>query len=164
MAQLPDRKHALVIVLAAAFGVASCSGGSETGPPVLSSIEASTQTQETIRVQINLPGLGHMDVVDGVVLDQGVVIAEFRFQAGLVFAEEPAAENDWRPSTSLVEEANTAIVGLPGPGIYTFKIDEVGYWGGCGTCGHGMSGGSVEAKVVDGSLVELDLGEETWIS
>lgn len=161
--RIPGRSKLMVVVIAAGTSV-GCTARSDEGPPVAFTVESSGVLQEPIKVEVELPGLGHMDVVSGAVLNEGVEVATFQFQPGLVFEDEPSADNGWRPPTSFVEGVNLVSVELPGPGNYTFEINEVGYWGGCGTCGHGMSGGSVEARVVGGSLVVLDLGEKTWVS
>lgn len=120
---------------------------------------------QAISVAVRLPGTGHMDVIDGWVVDgDGNRVATFQFDASFDFLEAPSGDNNYRPPTSWTDAERIVEVELPGDGTYVFEIGEVAYWGGCGTCGRGMTGGSVEEAVTDGSVVELDLGEQAWVS
>lgn len=152
----------MIVMVGSSLG--ACVSSESSGTPAVTTVPESDEAG-TISVLVRLPGTGHMDVIDGWVLDgDGERVASFAFDASFVFVEQPSSDNDYRPPTSWVDAEPVTPVELPGEGTYVFEIGEVAYWGGCGTCGRGLTGGSVEARVVDGSVVELDLGEEAWVS
>ena len=137
-------------------------GACTTGDPLAGPVGTSELTSvdpTPITVTVSLPRAGHSEAVDGSVTNgNGEVVASFRLVPDFVFLEDGSAENDYRPSTSSVVGGTSATVELPGAGTYTFTIDGVFFWGGCGTCGAIFDGGSVERDVLDGSAVKLDLG------
>ena len=150
----------IAAILTGATLAAGCTGtDSVAGPDPTSQFTDSVASEALISVTVSLPQGGHSDAVDGTVADeQGRVVATFRIDPDFIFLEDSSAANIYGPSTSLQPDGTNAVVELPGPGTYTFSIDGVFYWGGCGTCGAIYDGGTVKLSVEEGSAVTLDLG------
>lgn len=157
----------MLVVLAVLFVAfaAGCTDSGEVGPDPAAGLAQQDQGGSPITVIVRLPESGHMDSVQGSIVDaEGAEVAVFKLEAGFVFLEDSSASNDYRPATSMVEGATQAAVELPVAGEYRFSIDDVFYWGGCGTCGRAFAGGEVTRDVRDGSVIDLDLGESTGAS
>lgn len=154
----------ILMVVLAGFAV-GCTTPDVAGPDPTGGLVRQDQGASPITVIVKLPETGHMDAVHGSVVDaEGARVALFRLEAGFVFLEDSSAGNDYRPATSTVEDATHVAVSLPAAGEHTFSIDDVFYWGGCGTCGRAFAGGEVTHDVRDGSVIHLDLGESTGAS
>ena len=139
-----------------------CTSGDATAPTPTATAERPND--EPITVTLRLPEDGHAEPIEGEVRsDDGEVVATFTFAPDFEFLDDDIGENGERPATTLVDGVETVEVELPAADTYTFVTGASFFWGGCGTCGHGSSGGEVIATVGDGAEVEVDLGEiDTW--
>ena len=142
---------------AVVFLVLCAAGCSDTTVPV-------TPSAETISVTVELPPEWRGALLaraDGRVLTgDGTEIATFAFEAAW---DIPLP---WAPAEATATGAATEVkVELPTPGTYTFELSDVGVSGSpCGTCGSGYAETSTVREVDDGSVVELPVGDPTWIS
>ncbi|MGH1505956.1 MAG: hypothetical protein ACRBI6_20575 [Acidimicrobiales bacterium] len=153
------RRSFLVWLLMASTALGCTSGDTSAPTPTPT---AERPNDEPITVTLRLPEGGHAEPIEGEVrTDDGEVVAAFTFAPDFEFLEEPSGDNGGRPATTLIDGVKTVEVELPAAGTYTFVTGASFFWGGCGTCGHGSSGGEVSATVDDGAQVEVDLGDVT---
>lgn len=120
-------------------------------------------TSQGVSVVVKLPQDDHTTPIDGWVVDSsGATVAEFQFQAAVLYERTGDGYGALDYEATVTQAPLQVAVDLPGQGVYEFHVGAVEYFGGCGTCGRfHEDGGSVEVSVLDGSVVELDVGPVT---
>ena len=98
----------------------------------------------------------------GRVLDHtGTEVSTFEFESGWAIP----SDWDYQDTLALTNAPTQLEVALPGPGRYTFKLDEFAVsHNPCGTCERGLSGSSVTQDIEDATVVELSGGDLAWES
>ncbi len=121
---------------------------------------------EAVSVVVKLPRGDHSQPIDGWVVDsKGLTVAEFRFEAAVLYERIGEGYGAQDYNATVTQAPLQLAVELPEPGAYEFHVGAVEYFGGCGTCGRfHEDGGSVEATIENGSVVQLDVGQATAVS
>ena len=147
-------------MLLAILALAECTDSALPEAAPTGSTAALSQPEASVTVEVRLPDRQHgiIGPAKGRVLtENGEQIATFEFESAWVVPDD--LPNSQSPPTRTGADPSIT-VRLPESGNYRFELGSIIVSNmPCGTCELVLDGVSIEAKVNDGSVVELPAGE-----